>query len=200
MGINRATWRVLLGGLLTLGVGFACVVADALSGPEVAPVVLRYTSDTFLVVGDTVPLTLAAEIGGAPLAQPRFRYAIEDSTIVGRTAGGDALTARRRGRTRLTASLVSPVLPDPPPSISVTLDAVVGSLGVAPLVDTLRSLEDTLTLSVVALDAQGNPIPGVAPAWASSDSTIAALVAPGRLVARRNGQAVIRAQIGRAHV
>src|SRR5207247_7060379 len=129
---------------------------------------------------------------------PRFRYTIDDSTIVGRTAGGDSLVARRRGRTRLTASLVSPLMPDPAPSVSETLDVVVGSVTVVPLADTLTSLQDTLALSAVARDAYGNPIPGVSPTWSSSDTTVAALVAPGRLVPRGTGQAVLRAAVGTA--
>jgi len=176
--------------------GAACVVSDALTGPKVAPVTLRYSGDTVLVVGDTVALALTAQIGDAPVAQPRFRYTIEDSTIVGQTTRGDSLAAKRRGRTRLTASLASPLLSDPPPSVSVTLDVVVGSVIVTPPADTLTSLEDTLTLTAIAHDARGNPIPGVlSPAWISSDTTIAALVAPGRLVARANGRAMIRAVV-----
>src|SRR5438046_5840292 len=172
-GTQRATWRVLLGALLPLGA--ACVVSDALTGPNVAPVVLRYSGDTVLVVGDTSTFTLTAQVGDALVDHPRFRYTIDDSTIVGRTAGGDSLVARRRGRTRLTASLVSPLMPDPAPSVSETLDVVVGSVTVVPLADTLTSLQDTLALSAVARDAYGNPIPGVSPTWSSSDTTVAAL-------------------------
>jgi len=178
-----------------LPLGAACVVSDALTGPNVAPVVLRYSGDTVLVVGDTSTFTLTAQVGDALVDHPRFRYTIDDSTIVGRTAGGDSLVARRRGRTRLTASLVSPLMPDPAPSVSETLDVVVGSVTVVPLADTLTSLQDTLALSAVARDAYGNPIPGVSPTWSSSDTTVAALVAPGRLVARGNGQAVLRAVV-----
>ena len=174
--------------------GAACVVSDALTGPNVAPVVLRYSGDTVLVVGDTSTFTLTAQVGDALIDHPRFRYTIDDSTIVGRTADGDSLVARRRGRTRLTASLVSPLMPNAP-SVSETLAVVVGSVIVAPLADTLTSLLDTLAVSAVARDAYGNPIPGVSPTWSSSDTTVAALVAPGRLVARGNGQAVIRAVV-----
>jgi nitrous oxidase accessory protein NosD len=190
--VYRATLRLLLGALIPLA---ACVVSDALTGPGVAPVLLRYSGDTLLVVGDTVALALTAQVGGTPVAQSRFRYAIEDTTIVSQTARGDSLVAKRRGRTRLTASLVSSVLPDPPPSVTVTLDAVVGAVTVTPAADTLRSLLDTLTLSAAALDAHGNPIAGVSPTWTSSDTSVAALVAPGRLVARGNGQATIRALV-----
>ena len=182
----------MLGALLTLGA--ACVVSDALTGPNAAPVVLRYSGDSVFVVGDTSTFSLTAQVGDVPVDHPRFRYTIDDSTIIGQTAGGDSLVARRRGRTRLTASLVSPLLPVPP-SLSETLDVVVGSVIVVPLADTLTSLQDTLAPSAVARDAHGNPIAGVSPTWISSDTTVVALVAPGRLVARRNGQAVIRAVV-----
>src|SRR5207247_6913827 len=52
-----------------------------------------------------------------------------------------------------------------------------------------------LAPSAVARDAHGNPIAGVSPPWVSSDAPVVALVAPGRLVARRNGQAVMRAVV-----
>src|SRR5207244_1676871 len=132
--------------------------------------------------------------GAVPVDRPRFRSPSADSTITGQAAGGDSLVARRRGRTRLTSALVCPLRPAPP-SLSETLDVVVGSVIVVPLADTLTSLQDTLAPSAVARDAHGNPIPGVSPTWISSDTTIVALVAPGRLVARRNGQAVIRAVV-----
>jgi hypothetical protein len=146
-----------------------------------------------LVVGDTIGFAFTAEIEGVPLETPRFRYTIEDTTIVSRAAG-DSLIGRRRGRTRLIASLTSAVLPDAPTHV-VTLDVVVGAVTVTPATDTLRSLLDTLVLSAAALDAHGNPIAGVSPTWTSSDTTIAAFVAPGRLVARGNGQATVRALV-----
>lgn len=193
MGVRRSTWRVVLSALVPLGTAVACVVTDALSGPDVAPVTLHYQSDTVLIVGDTVALAVSAEAGGVALTNPRFRYTIEDSGVVYRTTGADSLVGRHRGRTRLITSLASPLLPDPPPSVTVALDVVAASVSVAPTVDTLASLQDTLVLTATALDAHGNPIPDVSPTWVSSDTTIAALVAPGRLVARGNGQVTLRA-------
>src|SRR5206468_5057696 len=157
-------------------------------------VVLRYSGDTVFVMGDTSTFSLTAQVGDVLVDHPRFRYIIDESTTAGQAAWGDSLVARRRGSTRLTASLVSPLL-TVPPSLSETLDVVVGSVIVVPLADTLTSLQDTLAPSAVARDAHGNPIAGVSPTWISSDTTVVALVAPGRLVARRNGQAVIRAVV-----
>ena len=177
--------------LLLSGAVFACVVSDALTGPKNADVVLHFTGDSILVVGDTVIFGLVAEVAGEPVAA-RFRYSIEDSSVVGRAALGDALIGRRRGRTFLRASLASPLLSNPP-SLTVTLAVIVGSVTLAPRADTLTSLGDTVAFSAAAFDAHGAPIPGVSPLWASTDTTVADFIAPGRLVARRNGQVAVQA-------
>jgi len=169
-------------------------LSDALTGPKTAAVVLRFTGDSVLVVGDTIAFGVTAEVDGTPLAAPRFRFTIEDTLVASRTASGDSIVARRRGRTHLIASLTSPLLPHPP-TLTVALDVVVGAVTVVPANDTLTSIEDTLVLAAPAFDAHGVPIGGIAPVWISSDTSVAAFVAPGRLVARRNGQVVVRALV-----
>ncbi len=189
-------WRLAVGALLLSGAAFACVVSDALTGPQTAAVVLRYTGDTVVVVGDTVAFAFTADIEGTPVSGARFRYIIDDSTVVARSVGNDSLIGRRRGRTRLTASLESPLV-SRPSSLTVTLDVVVASVSVAPSSDTLVSLGDTLVLSAPAFDAHGGVVSDCTPAWSSSDTTIAVFVAPGRLVARGNGQVLVRAVVDR---
>jgi hypothetical protein len=169
-------------------------LSDALTGPKTAAVALRFTGDSVLVVGDTVAFGVSAAIDGTPLAGPRFRYTIEDTLVAARTSAGDSLVARRRGRTHLIVSLTSPLLPQPP-TLTVALHVVVGAVTVVPANDTLTSIEDTLVLAAPAFDAHNVPIGGIAPVWISSDTTVAAFVAPGRLVARRNGQVVVRALV-----
>jgi hypothetical protein len=188
---RRATWRLAASALLVSGAAFACVVSDALTGPGTAAVLLRYEGDSVLVVGDTIVFGLSAEIDGTPLEASRFRYTIEDTTIVARAAD-NTLVGRRRGRTHLTASLTTAFLPNPP-TLTVPLDVVVGAVAVFPASDTLSSIGDTLALSAPAYDAYDIPIGGTAPLWSSSDTAVAAFVAPGRLVARGNGQVVVRA-------
>src|SRR5919108_2969703 len=151
---QRTLWRLGLSALLLSGAAFACVVSDALTGPEVASVVLRYTGDSVLVQGDSIPFALSAEFDGAPVTGARFGFTIEDSSIVSPTPRGDFLVGRRRGATRLSAALASPLLTNPP-SLTVTLNVVVGSVSVIPSLDTLRSLDDTLLLSAPAFDARG---------------------------------------------
>src|SRR5436190_9764213 len=97
--------------------GAACVVSDALTGLNVHPVVLRYSGDTVLVVGDTSTFTLTAQVGDALVDHPRFRYTIDDSTIVGRTAGGAFPGAP------------APRRPAPTPLPGRPLDAVPPALG-----------------------------------------------------------------------
>jgi Right handed beta helix region len=191
---RRATWKFLLGGLLLLGAAVACAVSDALTGPHTAAIRLQYNGATAIVVGARVPFTVTADIDGTTIEASRFRYTIEDSSIISRTAVGDTLVARLRGRTRLAVSLESPLLPDPP-SLSVTLDAVVAAVQVSPPIDTLTSLEDTLILDAPAFDINGAPIAGVSPLWTSSDTAIASFVAAGRLVGHGNGQVLVRALV-----
>ncbi|HEV8381857.1 MAG TPA: right-handed parallel beta-helix repeat-containing protein [Gemmatimonadales bacterium] len=169
-------------------------MSDALTGPQTAAVSLRFTGDSVLVLGDTVAFGVSADIDGTPLAAPRFQYTIEDTLVAARTASGDSIVARRRGRTRLIASLTSPLLPNPP-TLTVALDVVIGVVTVVPANDTLASIEDTLVLAAPAFDAHDLPISGIVPVWISSDTTVAVFVAPGRLVARRNGQVLVRALV-----
>ncbi len=189
-----ATWRLAVIALLLSGAAFACALSDALTGPKTAVVALQFTGDSVLVVGDTIAFGVTAEVDGTPLAAPRFRFTIEDTLVASRTASGDSIVGRRRGRTHLTASLTSPLLPHPP-TLTVALEVVVGAVTVVPANDTLTSIEDTLVLAAPAFDVHDVPIGGIAPAWISSDTTVAAFVAPGRLVARRNGQVLVRALV-----
>jgi len=189
---RRATWRLALATLVLSGAAFACALSDALSGPKTPVIALRYSGDSTIVVGDTAPFALTAEIDGAELPAPHFRYTIDDTAIVSLTPTGHALVGRRRGRTHLIASLESPTVARAP-TLAVTLDVVVGGVTVVPANDTLTSIDDTLVLVAPAFDAYHTPIGGVASTWSSSDTTVAAFVAPGRLVARRDGQVVVRA-------
>src|SRR6266516_4459776 len=193
---RRATWRLSLLALLLSGAAFACALSDALSGPATPTITLRYSGDSSVVVGDTVAFAVTAEIDGTNLSAPSLRYAIEDTAVVSLTPAGHALVGRRRGRTQLIASLVSPLVAKPP-TLSVTLDVVVGAVTIVPASDTLTSIDDTLSLVAPVFDAHGAPLDGVAPVWTSSDTTIATFVAPGRLVARRNGQVMVRALVDR---
>lgn len=192
---RRATsWRLVVVALLLSAAAYACVVSDAFTGPEVARVELRFTGDTLLVVGDTAAFSFTVEIGGSPVANPRLSYTIDDSTVVSWTAARDSLIARRRGRTNLTAVFSNNLLPTPP-SLSIPLDVVVASVAVTPVVDTLTSLDDTLILAAPAYDLHGGVVPGATALWTSSDTGVAAFVAPGRLVARANGQVSVQAAV-----
>src|SRR5438874_3148802 len=191
---RRATWRLALPALLPAGAASACAVPDAVTGPKTATAVLRFSGDTQLVVGDTAAFAIAAEIDGAPVSTPRFRFTIEDTLVASRTAAGDSIVGRRRGRTNLVASLTSPMLPTPP-TLRVALNVVVGAVGVVPASDTLTSIDDTLSLAAPTFDAHDVPITGASATWVSSDTTVAVFVAPGRLVARRNGQVTVQALV-----
>ncbi len=189
---RRATWRLAVSALVLSSAAFACALSDALSGPKTSDIQLRYSGDSVVVVGDTLTFALTAEIDGAELPAPHFRYTIADTAVVAPIAAGNALVGRRRGHTQVIVSLISPMVATPP-TLSVPLDVVVGAVTVVPSSDTLSSIDDTLQLIAPVFDAHNAPIAGVTPVWTSSDTTVAAFVAPGRLVARRNGQVIVRA-------
>ncbi len=191
---RASSWRLVVVALLLSGAAFACVVSDAFTGPEASRVELRFTGDTLLIVGDTAAFGFTVEIGGSPLANPRLSYTIDDSTVVSWTAARDSLIARRRGRANLTAVFSNSLLPTPP-SLTIPLDVVVASVAVTPAIDTLTSLDDTLILAAPAYDLHGGVVPGVTALWTSSDTGVAAFVAPGRLVARANGQVSVQAAV-----
>lgn len=169
------------------------MLSDALTGPESARVVLRYTGDSILLVGESTPFGFTVDLDGAPVANPRLHYVIADSSIVSWTATGDSLIGHRRGHTQLTAIFSSPLLPKPP-SLTIPLDVVVAGVIVSPASDTLRSLDDTLILAAPAYDIRGGVVPAAA-TWTSSDTAVAAFVAPGRLVARANGEVSVHASV-----
>lgn len=191
---RRATWRLAVSALLLSGAAFACALSDAFSGPKTSDIQLRYSGDSVVVVGDTLTFALTAAIDGAELPAPHFRTTIADTAVIAPTAAGNALVGRRRGHTQVIVSLTSPMVASPP-TLSIPLDVVVGAVTVVPASDTLSSIDDTLQLVAPVFDAHNAPIAGVTPVWISSDTSVAAFVAPGRLVARRNGQVVVRALV-----
>ena len=69
-------------------------------------------------------------------------------------------------------------------------------VGVSPSADTARAVNDTLQLAVIAKDARGNALPGMATVWSSSDSIVATVDGAGAVVARSAGTAVITVAVG----
>ncbi len=71
----------------------------------------------------------------------------------------------------------------------------VASVEIAAPLDTLTSLGETLQLSAVALDRNGNPVPGVSFAWTSSDANLITVDEDGVARAAQNGDAAITVRV-----
>lgn len=171
-----------------------CQLSDAFSAPGVEEVVLAYLGDSLLIVGAGSRATASAQANGADLPRARFRFASSDSTVVAVRAG-DSLIAKKRGTVTLTVTLESAVLPNDPPSLTRSLRVIVDSVALDSSAVTFTSKGDTVTLVATALDAEGNAVTGVTPRWETSDTSVATVSPGGRLFARQNGSAVIRALV-----
>jgi uncharacterized protein YjdB len=67
------------------------------------------------------------------------------------------------------------------------------SLALSPAARTLTSLQDTLTLAAVVLDANGRPLAGPAITWTSLNPTVVSVSTTGKVTALANGTATIQA-------
>ena len=162
------------------GLGFASYAASR--------VVVTPRADSVFAVGDTVLLAATVtDRRGATLVGASLVWQSEDSRIVTVDSSG-IVVARGPGTTRVTASVRDLVA-----ASTITVRQRVRSLMITG--DTLVRLPegDRVQLDAGALDARGFRVRGLAPAWSSSDSSIAAVDSAGRLVARAPGQAVITA-------
>lgn len=192
MAVHAARWgaQVVVIALSGLAVS-TCQLADVLRPPGAKNVTLVYGGDSILVQGRVVAAAAAATADGAPFSSARFAYASSDTTVVA-VSGGDSLRPLKRGTATLTVTLVSAILPRSPPAITRTLRVVAGSVVLDSAHVTFLSVGDTATLHATPLDAGGTAIPGAA-SWLSSDTTVVAVSAAGRLLALKNGTATVRA-------
>ena len=193
--MRLARWGAQVG-VAVLGVVAAttCQFSDVLTTPGVENVVLSYSGDTILVVGSAAIPSARAEVDGAALPRAQFQYASSDTSIVA-VRTGDSLLAKRRGTVTLTVTLASAVLPSDPPEITQTVRAVIDTLVLDSTSVTFSSLGDTVRLVATALDAEGNTVGGATAAWESADTAVVSVTPSGRLQARRNGTAAVRAVV-----
>jgi hypothetical protein len=82
--------------------------------------------------------------------------------------------------------------------------ALVRSVRISPLADTVSSIGDTIQLAVTATDARGNAILGAPTVWGATDTAVASVDSAGTVVARGGGATAIMVTIGdktaRTHV
>lgn len=196
MGAFRAAGSAIaLAGAVAFA-GLSCDAAGALRSPGVKDVVLRWTGDTVLVAGSSIPAAVEATVDGEAYPFPRVVVSSSDTTIVAVRADGATLDARRLGEATLSVRLVSAALPGSAVAIERVVRVVPRALTLGGLADTLRSVGDTATLRATAIDAQDRPLTDLAAAWSSTDTLVAVVDAAGLVTARRDGEATVRATVG----
>jgi hypothetical protein len=181
--------------LALIAVCVTCDASTALRPPDVRPVVLRWASDTVIVIGGRLEVEVAATVDGDPYASPRLRFSSSDTSIVALSPDGRTLDGRRLGRATITVRLLSTTIPSPPTLVREVLVSPAG-VRLTGLVDTLYSLGDTLRLRAAAVDANDQPVIVAGVSWTSSDTSVLSVDAHGLVTARRNGAAIVRAGIG----
>ncbi len=172
-----------------------CRIGDALQPAATKDISLTYAGDTVLVVAAPVTPAIAVTVDGAPLADARLRLTSSDTAVV--AVHGDTLLPRERGGATLTIALVSSALPSAPPSVTRALVVVADTVTLDSAAVHFASLGDTVTLVATGRDARGAAIAGATVAFASSDTGVVAVSAGGRVTARANGTATLRAVLDR---
>ena len=174
---------------------------DMVTEPVPKHVVVAYRGDSTLVVGQTAAPAVAVSVDGERVADARVRYTSLDTTRLLVSADGQTVTALRRGPAPLRIALFGSMLPPATPPTVQMVRVTVGGVGIAgPPEDTLTSLGEGPAVVAVATDVRGDTIRDpVEIDFASSDSTVVAVDAGGRITARRPGTATVAASVdGRA--
>ena len=172
-----------------------CQFTDLLKPAGLEKIAVAYASDSVLVVAAPTRPSVTVTVNGAAFSGARLLLTSSDSGVV--AVHGNTLVPKQRGTALLTVALEGSTLPRSAPGLSQKLWAVADTVTVDSASVRLRSLGDTVTLEATARDALGGPIAGAAARWSSSDTTVVAVTPAGRVSARTNGTATIRAAVDR---
>ena len=172
-----------------------CQFVDALKPAGIEDVVLSYASDSVLVVAAPVVPEIGVTVNGKPFSGARLAFASSDTDVV--AVHADTLVPKRRGAAVLTVTLEGSTLPRNPPSIARPLVVMADTVTLDSAAVRFTSLGDTVTVAATVRDAKGMAIAGAAVAWLSSDTTVATVSQAGRLTAKSNGTATLRAMVDR---
>ncbi len=172
----------------------SCHVADVMAPGTVRNVVLSFAADSAVIAASRTMPTIRATSDGAPVPSPRFVLSSSDTTVLA-VVDGDSLVGRRLGEATLTATLESSLFPADGPKLTQRIRVVPKAITVTPSVVRFNALGDTLSLSVVATDANDAVINGVPVTWTSTDETIVS-VSGVRLTALRADSTDVRALVG----
>ena len=150
-----------------------CHVADVTAPARVEPIEMTFAGDSVIVLGVRAFPRIQATANGASLSMSRIRLESSDTSVLGITAGGDSVVARRLGHATLTAFLESSLFPSSPPAVARTVFVVPATFEMVPGTINIYAIGDTVTVGITALDGLDQPIPGVTPIWRVGDATVA---------------------------
>jgi trimeric autotransporter adhesin len=157
----------------------------------VASVEISPAAHTFTSIGETQQFSaIARDANGNPIAGAPLTWSSTDAGVATVTAGG---LAEAVGDGSAQIVVTSGAAAD---TAAVDVDRVIDSIEVSPATHTFTSLGDTEPFSAVARDANGNPIPGVAFTWSSTDTDVVSVTAGGVAEAVGDGSAQIIATSG----
>jgi hypothetical protein len=180
--------------------GSARIVASAGTASDtVAVEVLPRPASVSLTPNGAVLDALGDEIGfeaqvldprGGPFPDQSVTWSVANPGIL-EDLGGGAFRALARGTTTVTSS--SQVDPAVSASAEVVVRQVVTAVQMTPE-DAVTFVDETVQFEATALDANGNPIDGMAFTWSSSDEVVATVTGQGLALGLSYGTVTIRAE------
>ena len=160
---------------------------------KVGHIAMAFAGDSTVIAASRTLPPISVTNDGAPVPSPRFRLSSSDTNVL--AIAGDSLVGRRLGTATLTATLESSLFPAEGPKLTQNIRVVPKAITVTPSVVRFQAIGDTLSLSVVATDANGGLIPDAPVSWKSGDASIVQ-VAGARLTAVRADSTDVRAAVG----
>ncbi|MGH7752073.1 MAG: Ig-like domain-containing protein, partial [Gemmatimonadales bacterium] len=173
---------------------------DQLVNPPPAPIVTVLIARDTVAVADSIPLVATVTVGSEVHQGLPLRWTTDNSAVATVDATGK-VRGLARGRARITARLSSAALNTPPVVGSAEVWVVANTITLAPAVDTLTSVNDTLLFTVTARDAMGQTIPAdsvVVELVTDPDSTLRVLQTTGVRARQSGAAATVRVRVDTA--
>ncbi len=154
-------------------------------------IVLTPRSDTLRAIGDTAAIVATVtDARGATLAGASLRWRSSDSTVASVDSGGN-IVARAAGRATVEVRVREVTA-----SASIVVRPTAAALRIAGDSALRLSTGDSARVAVVAVDARGHRVRGLAARWATADTAIVSVDSAGAILARRAGRAEVVATLG----
>ncbi len=178
---------------ITARSGNASATADVTVSQSAGSIAIEPVSATLMSLGETVQLTaIVLDGNGQPVADASVTWQSSD-TVVATVSAQGLVTAVSNGRVTITARSGNASA-----TAAVTVSQSAGSIAIEPVSATLMSLGETVQLTAIVLDGNGQPVADASVTWQSSDTVVATVSAQGLVTAVGNGRVTITARSGNA--